>query len=391
MKKLFIVLLVAFLLVQPEAEAAQLDRFFDNNDSSQPSQIIWKLSGMGRLSGDIIFAPNGNLLLPLGKKVACVNPAGKVLWEIKSRASLGSLMPTANGSIFAACGAGVQETKLNGAAGWDFSVFADAKGLKSPLLASGPANILYLPLPDALYAVDTVGHYAWMLSPWESSDGKASKVVVPRTFMACASDDDAFYVVYGEKSGKYKLAAINSRGEYLWKYWLGNINSAYLLPDGNGRLYASVNFKKSSGGQSKSKLNSAKIYCFNNKNGSSPLWENSIKTSNELTAPALSADTVYATGSNKVWAFEAANGKSIWETPLLEVVSPPATGRDGRRIYAGSSENKLYALNNSGRMAWHRDLDSAVIRAPLAGPDDFIYVATQKGSIYKIIDNYNGS
>ena len=80
----------------------------------------------------------------------------------------------------------------------DFSVYAEGKARKRRYWPRS-GNILYLPLPDALYAVDTVGHYAWMLSPWESSDGKTSKLINPRTFLACTADEQAFMLFLGTR------------------------------------------------------------------------------------------------------------------------------------------------------------------------------------------------
>ncbi|MDD3879494.1 MAG: PQQ-binding-like beta-propeller repeat protein [Syntrophomonas sp.] len=390
---LFMIFFLLLAYSSSSEAASKLEQFPAAKEAGQPGQLLWKLSGLGKLSTDIVFAPNGNLLFPSNNKLICINPEGKLIWEMqgKGKGSLGSPVLTEDGAIFFAGGSVIQEGKLNGALGWDFSVYGEGKGQKTPLLAHGPGNILYLPLSDALYAVDTVGHYVWMLSPWESSDGRTSKLINPRTFLACTADEQAFYLVFGDKAGNYKLAAINAKGEYLWKYWLGDISSAYLLTDNEGKLYASVNFKKGSRGNKGSKLNQGKVYCFKNSSGNSPLWSSSFSVANQITAPVLgNSKTLYFTGGNKLYALDTEKGKVLWDTPLLKLVSTPAVSPNGY-IYGGSSDGYFFAVKPSGRLAWFRQLDGAVERAPLVGTDNFIYVHTGKGNLYKIKDNFKES
>ncbi len=380
----------------PAGEAAsKLERFSALEEADKPCQLIWKLSGLGKLSADIISAPNGRLLVNSNNKLSCYNNEGGLEWEISNpgKGAIGTPVLTDTGSIYFAAGSLLQEGKLNGALGWSVSVYAEGKGQKTAYLARGPGNILYLPLPDALYAVDTLGHYVWMLSPWESVDGKTSKLINPRTIIACTADKEAFYVIFGEKSGNYRLAAINARGEYLWKYWLGDISFASLLTDGEGTLYAVANFKKSAkggSGSSKAKLNQAKVYCFRNDCGNTPIWSSSFSISDQIASVTLDDNNLYFTGSNKLYVLDKVKGKTLWDTPLAKLVSPPAVSPSGY-IYGGSSEGYIYALKPSGRLAWYRELDGAVERAPLLGTDGYIYVHTAKGSLYKAKDNFRES
>ncbi|MDQ0285900.1 outer membrane protein assembly factor BamB [Desulfofundulus luciae] len=40
-------------------------------------------------------------------------------------------------------------------------------------------------------------------------------------------------------------------------------------------------------------------------------------------------------------------------------------------------------------MIWDLELDGAVDRPPLVGPDGYLYIVTDKGSLYKILDAGN--
>ncbi len=393
MQRILLAVFILLAAVLPAQAANQLEIYNTSKEANQSGQIIWKLYGVGKVTEDIVVAPNGNLLLSIGNKMLCINPEGKILWEAKSAGgTMGKPIPVPSGSIYTASGSAVQETKLNGAGGWKYSVYSGAKAAKKGMLAGGGDDIIYLPLPDALYAMDTAGHHAWILSPWESGESKSSKVNNPKTFMACTADQKAFYVVYGEKKG-YKLASFDKTGKSLWTYWLGDITKAYLTFDNNGRLIASVIFKKgSSSGSSKSKLNTCKLYCFQPSDGRNPLWISSFSLSNELSNPFITTDNIiYVTGGSKIYAVEGSSGKILWYEPLLDLVSPPTASAETGRIYAGSSDGSLYAVNKAGRMVWSRQLDGDIERSPIIGHDQYIYVITKKGNLYKLIDKYQGS
>ncbi|PKM76620.1 MAG: hypothetical protein CVU90_11755 [Firmicutes bacterium HGW-Firmicutes-15] len=389
MKRICLAFIIMFMFLPTAIAADKFEIYTQADEAQQLAQISWRLSGLGKLSGEMMLAPNGKLLLPLGNKMVCVDLQGKVLWETKGASSgaMGQPIIGENDSIYAANASSVQETKLNGTNAWSFSVYSGAKGSKVPLLASGLDEILYLPLPNALYAVNLSGHYVWMLSPWDSSEAYNTKLITTREFLACAADKQAFYVVYGEKKGGYRLAAISKQGKFLWTYWLGDITEASILPAEDGKIFAIVNFNKSSSrsGQS-TKLKTGKVYSFQIENGRSPKWQYTLNTTTELSAPVLYNMILYLTGGNKLYALNADNGSIIWEDPLLNLVSPPVVDPQTERIYAGSSDGDLFAVNQSGRMVWDRTLDSAIDRAPLVGPDGFLYVFTQKGSLYKIRD-----
>ena len=72
MKRFLIVLTVLLLLIQmPTAQAAPSLKEFDATPGAgNQAQIIWELKGLGRLSGDMQFAPNGQILLPLAGQLA---------------------------------------------------------------------------------------------------------------------------------------------------------------------------------------------------------------------------------------------------------------------------------------------------------------------------------
>ncbi|MEN6348855.1 MAG: PQQ-binding-like beta-propeller repeat protein [Syntrophomonas sp.] len=393
MKRLFLsTLLVLFLLVNiiPCQAASQLKIYSLTEQAAQQGQIIWKFTGLGKTTEDMVMAPNGNLLIPAGGKLICVDSNGRILWENKtSGGNMGRLVALDNGSIFSSSGSTIQETKFNGANGWSCSIFSAAKAAKATMLAGGPNSILYMPMPDALYGINTSGHYTWMLSPWDSSQASASKVLNPYTFLDCTTDKQAFYAVCGENKGSYKIAAIDTQGKKLWTYWLGDVISAHLLADGKGQLFLVATFKDTSSGNSSGtdKLNISRVYCFRSENGKS-VWQSTYSITDEMTAPCLVGnDVLYVTGGNKIHALDAGKGTRLWDYTLLNLVSPPIVSLDGQRIYAGSSDNVLYAVNNTGRLAWSRNLDGAIERVPVSADGSYIYVMTQKGTLYKLLDN----
>ncbi|MEW6425799.1 MAG: PQQ-binding-like beta-propeller repeat protein [Bacillota bacterium] len=411
----FCTFFAAFLSVccpgaRPAQAAAGLETYSPAKEAGQPAQIIWKLTGLGRLAADLLVGPNGRLHLTAGNKLVAVDGNGKQVWEAPGPAGgqPGQPVFAGNGSIFLPGRAVIQEIKLNGAAGWSFAVYADGRGsggAKAPLLAGGPGYLLYLPLPTGLYAVDVRGHYRWSLLQWDTGDLYATRPAQDREILACTGNSRTVFVVYGKRGDGYRLAAVDEKGNILWRYWLGDLKQCHLVMGKDERLIVVANPAKVD------RFNKGKIYAFRgatggdgdldgsgsrNRNGGEnadwnehgrPLWTFSLPY-DDLSAPAPAADgTLYFCAAKKVFALATDNGLLKWELPLLNVVSPPAVDGAGGRIYAGSSDGRLFAVSPAGRMIWERELDGAIDRAPLSGPDGYLYVATNKGTLYKIKDN----
>jgi len=389
LKRLWIVLTLLFIFVPSAAAANKLEIYNQAAEAQQSVQIYWKLSGLGKLSGDMVLAPNRTLILPLGSKIVCVDLQGKVLWESKASSSGKTGQPLIAGedSIYTAGASSIQEIKLNGTNAWSFSIYSAAKGAKTPLLASGSDNLLYLPLPNGLYAVNVSGRYVWMLSPWDSSENHATKLNTDREFVTCVADKQAFYIVYGEKKD-YRLSAISKQGEFLWTFGLGDVTSTGLLPGEDGQIFVAVNYEKSSSGKQSSSLKPGRIYSFRNGNENSPEWKYSFKTDGDLSAPVGYKDHIlYLTGGDTLYAFNTDTRSIIWRESLLNLVSLPVIDPQTGHIYAGSSDGELFAVDQAGRLVWERTMDGSIDQAPVVGADGFLYVSTQKGSLYKIKDN----
>ncbi len=391
MRRIWVAIIMLVMFIPTVAAANKLENYNQAAEAGQSAQISWRLSGLGKLSGDMILAPNGNILLLLGSEIVCVDLNGKILWESSGSSSgtMGQPIIGGNNSIFSANASSVQEIKLNGTSAWTFSVYSGAKSAKVPWLAGGFDNRLYLPLPNAIYSINLTGHYIWMLSTWDSSEEGMTKPITTREFLACTADKQAFYVVLGEKKAGYRLAAISTQGEFLWTYWLGAITKADLLLGENGEIFAVVSLDKSSSGSTGTggSLKTGKIYSFRTENGSSAVWQQTLATTIEFSRPIqYKGKTLYLTGGSKVYALNADDGSIMWEEPLLNLVSPPAIDPQTEHIYAGSSDGLLFAVDQSGRMVWNLTLDGSISRAPLIGPDGFLYVFTEKGSLYKVRD-----
>ncbi|MGS0765321.1 outer membrane protein assembly factor BamB family protein [Syntrophomonas curvata] len=395
MKRILLVALAILFVFPSLAQAApKLESYANASETRQKAQIIWKLSGLGKPSEQLLMLPDGRLLILTGNKMLCVNQQGQLLWEAKAGSGkMGNPVLADNGSIFTAGKGMIAETKINGANGWSFAVLPGGKD-KEPQMAGGSNNIIYLPLPYALYALDTEGHAVWAFSPWDNSDRFTVKTPAKRTFMTCAADERAFYAVYADEKGNYKLIAVDSKGRHLWTYWLGDVLDAHILPGGNDKVYVTATLKppqRRGGGKSASgKLNQGRIYCFVASEGKNPLWQYNVKISDSLTAPVLDGSLLYASGGSTLYAVDANTGNLVLENRLSNMVSPPAVDTVKARVYAGSSKGLLYAVNSSGRLDWSWELEGAIEQAPLLSSDGFIYVCTQKGNLYKIRDNAGG-
>lgn len=389
----FIVFLM-LLIFPPEAIAAPTLKEYNNiSKTGQKAQIIWQLSGLGKPSGQMIMTLDGKLITTSSNKMICFDEHGELLWETKIKGSkMGNPILVENGSIITAGKGMVVETKPNGARGWSFTALPSSKD-KEPQIAGGVNEIIYLPLPYGLYALDFKGRVLWIFSPWHSSDHFTVKSKDKRIFIECAADEHFFYAIYGDEKGSYKLIAIDNKGNYHWDYWLGDILDVHILPGGSEKVYVTATLKPGQGTRgsksSSSKLNHGQILCFDCRNGQKPLWQGSVKTAGNLTEPVIAGNLLYVNGGSKLYALDLASGNIRLEQRFLHLVSPPAVDAVNNRIYAGSNKGVLYAINSDGRLDWSLQLEGAIEQSPRLGYDGYIYIYTQKGNLYKIKDLAN--
>jgi outer membrane protein assembly factor BamB len=73
------------------------------------------------------------------------------------------------------------------------------------------------------------------------------------------------------------------------------------------------------------------------------------------------------------WKFETK--QALWSAPVT----------DGARIYFGSLDRKVYAVNaRSGQPAWEKELAGAIVASPVLGEDGRLYVNTFGGVVYAL-------
>lgn len=343
-------------------------------------RVVWKIPGLGKPTSELQLGTNGLFYLPSGNKLAVADEDGRKLWEVTGPGSgVGRPIFDANGSIFFPGSALIHEIKLNGSIGWSFTVYQD-KSKSGAQLTAGPGNLLYLPLPSALYAVDTVGHYKWMMLQWDSVDANRTLAVTERDILACAGNNEVVFVVFGKKSEGFSLAAVNGEGKIRWRCWLGDVKAANLVTGADGRLYVTVNPKKLD------RQNRGKVYAFDSGGAGIPLWNYSVAY-NDLTAPTLSEHgQLYFCAGERLYALDQADGTEAWYEPLSKAISRPAVDDATGRLYLGTDDKRLLAVSPQGRLDWELALDGKVSWRPTVGPEGYLYVVTDAGTLYKIKD-----
>jgi len=344
-------------------------------------EVVWQVPRLGQVSSEPVLGPNGLFYLAAGNKLIVVDGSGRKLLEAAGSTGSAPSRPVfdAYGSIFLPGSSLIQEIKLNGSKGWTFAVYQDESNSKN-WLSAGPGKLLYLPLSGALYAVDTVGHYKWVMLQWESLDAYRSEAVTKRKVLACAGNEKAVFVVLSEGKDKSSLIAVNGEGRVLWRYWLGEVSSANLVTGSEGIVYLSVNPNKIDD------LNKGRIYAFDSSGDGKPLWSYSLPYNN-LTAPTpTSHGLVYFCAGERLVVLNQADGREAGWQKFYKAISRPAVDEVSRRIYLGTEDNRLVAVSPQLRLEWDMELDGKVSQRPLTGPDGYIYVVTDTGTMYKIKD-----
>ncbi|OPX90752.1 MAG: Serine/threonine-protein kinase AfsK [Pelotomaculum sp. PtaB.Bin104] len=343
-------------------------------------RIIWQVPDLGKLSSELQLGPNGLFYLPSGNKLVVVDENGHKLWEAEVGGSeLGHPVFDSHGSIYIPGNALIQEVKLNGSSGWNFTV-CQGKSKSTAQLTTGPGDLLYLHLPSALYAVDTAGHYKWMVLQWARGNAYSTQIEDGLSVMASAGNDQAVFVILGKKGEGFSLMALSQDGKIFWRYWLGDIKGASLVTGKDGLIYATVNPKKID------RLNKGTIYAFDSKGDGSPRWSHHV-TYDDLTAPTLSEHgLLYFLAGERLYSLNIDDGTEVWCDPLYKALSRPSVDESSQRVYLGTEDNRLLAVNPQGRMDWELTLDDKISLQPLIKPDGYLYVVTDAGTLYKIKD-----
>ncbi len=390
MKRFLIVLMVLLLLLiqMPTAQAAPSLKEFDATPGTgaQP-QMIWELKGLGRLSADMQFAPNGQILLPLAGKLASVDTGGGLQWNVKAAGgNLGYPVCTANGSIYAPSSSSIQELEPDGASGWAFTVYPSAGGTTNQWLGYGQDN-LYFPLASGLYILDPDGRLV-TISPWDPSELRATKLPLDYNFLAGtvtaptsgnpASGNPACYAIVSTDTDQYQMSVFDAKGNYLWDYGLGGLKQAYIAAGDDGTVFLAA------APAITNQVTHDMVSSFA-PNSSQPQWQTPIvENINFLGLSLATSGSLYLALAGKIYALDTKTGAIKWDVFFTDLTSPVAVDNQTGYIYAGCSDGRLIAVDPTGKLAWELSLDASISHAPLVGADGFLYVATDSGNLYKI-------
>lgn len=350
------------------------------------AKIVWKATGLDKPVSDPVVASNGLIYFPSGKQLSVLDGNGKKISDLKlpNGTKKISLVFGSNGSVFMAGLDTLQEIKSNGGSGWSIRITDGKNKPKStPLLSFGPGSLLYMPLPTALYTIDTNGRYKWKMA-WETQESRYPIIDTKREIFASAVSDDYLYVIYGIKKSGFTLAAVSLEGECVWRYGLGDIKGAGLTTDPEGNLYVTTSPTKVE------KAQKGRLYLFESGGDGSPAWTYTTPH-NDLTVPAFSDDgRVYFCAAQILFAVDAADGEEIWHQNLYNENTRPVINQADGKIYMGTSDKRLLTVDPEGRLVSDITLEGNVTVQPLAVVAGEVYVATDKGVLYKIADTSTG-
>ncbi|MEK7678105.1 MAG: PQQ-binding-like beta-propeller repeat protein, partial [Verrucomicrobiota bacterium] len=195
---------------------------------------------------------------------------------------------------------------------------------------------------------------------------------LPISSTPAIASDGTLYFAAGYDTPVSKLTALNPDGSKKWEIQSSDGptgQSPVVASDGTIYLPLATN-----------------LYAFNA--SGSNLW---AFTAGGSTTVALGADgrIYFGSGDHKLYALNP-NGVKAWEFLSTHMVSAPSVGPDGTIYFASNSGGqKLYAIRPNGTEKWNFDVGSDVVVAPAIGSDGTIYVGTIGGTFYAV--NPNGT
>lgn len=388
MKRLLSTLLISIYLLSSAAPALAGYRIYPQG------QMQWMVEKTGKISADVTVTPNGLLYCPLGNKIACFDlNTGVKLWERKMgiAGNITEPLKVVDGTVYATGVEGIQQMKPNGSITWLYRIFPKPKGTKSSgVVSAGPAGRIYMGLADGLYALEPQKNFKWRYSD-------------EKNVIACVGDEQAVYVITGDKEEGYSLRALDKEGERIWHKGLGDVKNVQLTFGPNQELYVVTNPAKLD------RNTSGKVQCFNKATGKEH-WTFSLKADDLSKITFGDAQTLYLTSGHKLYSVDTEDGEQKWSLPLLNVSSGVAVDQARQRLYAGSTDGRIFCVSQAGRLVWDKEIDKTtnqqlhedggimidtgkdekdtISRAPILLPDSGILVITDKGVLLKFKDAY---
>lgn len=391
MKKLILLLAIMFFSLAVTSPLLAAGRFYPYGE------MKWQVDKAGKLSADVTITENGLLYYPVGNKVACYNlNTGTKLWERKMEVGGKITEPVLveDYNLYVTGTEGVQQMKPNGSLTWIYRLYPKPKGNKSSaVIAKGPDNLIYVGVADGLYAVEPQKNFKWRYSD-------------EKNVIQLLGDSEAVYLCTGGKDQGYSLRALDRQGERLWHKGLGNLKDIRMSFGPDGHLYIVTNPVQVE------RNTSGEILCLDKDTGRE-VWRFTVKTDDLSNLTFAPDNTLYFSGQQKIFALNLKDGSLSWSLPLLNLSSGVAIDSNKQRLYAGSSDGRIFCVSSAGRLIWDKEIDKttgqtlhkdggimidtgkddkdSITQTPVLLKDGSIVVFMSKGAVYKFVDIHKGS
>ncbi|AEG59575.1 PQQ-binding-like beta-propeller repeat protein [Desulforamulus ruminis] len=383
MKSLLVITLLLLVLTGRAEAAGRFDPY---------GELKWMQEKSGKLSADPTLTDNGLLYCPVGNKILCYDVnRGVKLWERKADVGGKITEPllVQEQTIYATGTEGIQQMKPNGSLTWVYRVYPKPKGTKSSgVVSTGPGELIYFGVADGIYALEPKKNYQWRYS---DEDNVA----------ACLGNDRYVYVSLKDAAGTYSLSALDPEGDRVWHQGWGKLKNIRLTfaPDGNLLVVTNP--------ASLGDRDYGRVRCLNPETGKE-IWNYSVKA-DDITAVSFSTEgKIFFTANSRLFCLDDQTGLLDWNLPLLNVSSGAAVDDSKKRIYAGSTDGRIFCVSFAGRVIWDKEVDKTVSqemhkdggfmvdtgkddkdsfsRAPILLKNGELLIYSDKGTIFKFVD-----
>lgn len=350
------------LTVKDDLDAASSDSVVITVTPANPGDVVWQYSTGGPIKSSIGIDDFGNLIVGSDDfYIYSITSDGILNWRLPTEGFVRSSPMIIGSNIYVGSNDGaLYSVDTSGNLNWKYQTANPI--VSSPALLSD--NNIFISSLNNLYSISKGGSLVWEFA---TPTGDTSSAAI-------ANDGDIFV---GSGDG-YIYGFPNSSNTYPpnHEYLVGSAVTGAPALTSDNLVFIGADDNK--------------LYALDSKARTTLLW--SFQTNGRFVAsPVIDRDTLYIGNlDGTFYAIDLQTGEEKWRLTVdAQIYTSAAITQKGTIIFADGT-GKVFSLNTDGTINWSYLISGSTESSPVIASDGSIYIGSNDGNIYKIIDDNGG-